>query len=80
MTEPECILPVGTAVVTHSELDDAPGLLVGPAYVLRRAGNERGVVKGVVGGHGGDVYWVEHGDGAVACYGWWEFELIDDEK
>lgn len=47
--------------------------------------NARGVIRGIVGGHGGDVYWVQHGtDGAgepvVATYGWWEFELDNGPK
>ena len=47
----------------------------------RRTPGIMGQVCGIVGGHGGDVYWVRH-DGTEdtgSAYGWWEFELVQGD-
>jgi hypothetical protein len=68
MKQPEYLLNTGTRVRTHDhEFTCAlPG-------VRRR--NAVGKIKGVVGGMGGDVYWVDHDDGARGAYCFDEFEL-----
>lgn len=59
--------------VVVTELQDTKGFLVVKGQMdNRRLGP--GVIKGYVGGHGGDVWWVEHDDGAVAPYGFTELE------
>ena len=49
-------------------------------YAERRVIRKRreaavGVIKGVVPGYGGDVYWVTH-DGDNVPYGYWELDLL----
>ena len=74
--QPEYILKNGTKVVTHSRLDDTGGLLIKPKHLEVRKPNQKGTIAGVVGGHGGDVYWVQHdGNEEVGAYCFTEFEL-----
>lgn len=74
MNQPKYLLDNGTRVVTHDKLGSADGMSAGPRYSPRRA-SAPGVIAGVVGGHGGDVYWVRHDDGETAAYCFDEFEL-----
>lgn len=57
-------------------------MTIDPRNLSRRRANAPGVIKGVVGGHGGDVYWVEHETGAEypAAYCFTEFELESTER
>lgn len=76
MQSPEYILKSGTQVVTHETLDSTQGFIVKPRHLECRKGNQRGMIAGVVGGHGGDVYWVQHeGSEDVGAYCFTEFEL-----
>lgn len=71
MKQPDKILPSGTLVRTHATLQDFG--LPHPSAMFRRS-NQIGVIRGIVGGLGGDVYWVEHGR-EVGVYHYEEFEL-----
>lgn len=75
MKEPKYILQDGTKVITHVVLHPTTGMLIAADKLANRRANTPGTVVGVVGGHGGDVYWVRHEDGTVAAYGWPEMEL-----
>lgn len=80
MQEPEHVLESGTKVRTHETLDDTKGMTIVEKHLNARAPNKEGVIVGIVGGHGGDVYWVRHPDTVhVAAYGFWEFELADEK-
>lgn len=69
MKQPETILPNGTRVRTHKELKYSDSL--GGS----RREDESGTINGVVGGMGGDVYYVDHGNGTWGAYCFDEFEL-----
>jgi hypothetical protein len=76
MKQPEFILKNGTRICTNRELGQTRGLLVSESHLAARKANTVGTIHGVVGGHGGDVYFVAHLDGlcaAVYCFD--EFEL-----
>lgn len=75
MNQPEFILENDTRVRTHESLNGA-GMMINSRHMVQRRPNTLGVICGIVGGHGGDVYWVGHlGDPCVAAYSWDEFEL-----
>ncbi len=76
MKEPKVILENGTKVITLEALHPTGGLDLSSSVLALRKDGAKGVIHGVVGGHGGDVYWVKHEDGSVAPYGWWEMELV----
>jgi hypothetical protein len=81
MKQPDKILRSGTIVITNAELDLTTGFLVKKKHIDARVANRRGVIKGIVPGHGGDVYWVWHrGSDGVAAYGWREFELAEPRR
>ena len=51
-------------------------MMIAQRYLDARKPNQTGTIAGVVGGHGGDVYWVKPDDGGeVAAYCFSEFEL-----
>lgn len=78
MDQPTNILPNGTHVRTHPHLGDTRGMEnVNGHNLRRRRGNAPGVVLYPVPGMGGDVYWVQHGEGDTAPYCFTEFELVD---
>ena len=79
MQEPAEILSPGTKIVTDKVLGSTAGIFVRPLYLEARRPNAKGTIKNWVAGHGGDVYWVEHEDGAIAVYGWMEFEYDTDQ-
>lgn len=60
----ECLITTGGMLLAQADLDK------------RRAGE---VVKmhGIVGGHGGDVWWCKHENGDIAPYCWSELEYSD---
>jgi hypothetical protein len=77
VNQPGTILRNGTSVRTSEQLDDGRGL---PLQGHRKPGAP-GTIAGVVGGFGGDVYWVRHDDdGSVGAYCFTEFELDGEEK
>jgi hypothetical protein len=76
MKQPEYILNNGTQVRTHDKLGKTTGMLTGPGNMSMRKPSSDGVIRGVVAGHGGDVYWVQHpGDTLYAPYCFDEIEL-----
>lgn len=78
MKQPESVLPPGTKIRTHAVLGDTRGMLIGPGNVSMRKADTPGEIRGVVGGYGGDVYWVQHpGDVLFAPYCFDEFERDD---
>jgi hypothetical protein len=75
MEQPERTLENGTKIRTHAHLARADGMMVHHAHLAARTANATGEIAGVVGGHGGDVYWVRHGsDECLAAYCFNEFE------
>ncbi len=74
MKQPIYILDNGTRVRTHKKLGKTTGFLVVMKHIEARKPDAPGVIDGIVGGHGGDVYWVRHGQD-VAAYSFSEFEL-----
>ena len=77
MNEPKQVLANGTRITTHIDLDSTSGLLIKQDLLDNRERGVNGVICGIVGGHGGDFYWVKHEDGVKSAYGWMEFELIE---
>lgn len=75
MNSPSTILAPGTPVLTHAQLGGTKGMLVSQPHLAARVPSTRGVISGVVPGHGGDVYFVLHANGDVGAYCWVEFEL-----
>jgi hypothetical protein len=51
-------------VVVVYRLEDTTGMLVNPKYLATRMCGARGKVERWVPGHGGDLWWVTHDDGA----------------
>lgn len=77
MQQPAYILDNGTRVRTHATLGDARGMNVAQVHIDQRVANAEGEIVGIVGGCGGDVYWVMHeGCGPSAPYCFDEFELV----
>lgn len=82
MDQPAEILKNGTRIQVHNNLGDTKGMLIKEEILTRRTPGITGRICGIVGGHGGDVYWVRH-DGEEdtgSAYGWWEFELRPEPK
>jgi hypothetical protein len=68
----------GMWVKTHS-VGSTRGMLIAPKNLDVRREGVLGQVRGWVGGHGGDVWWVDHHDPEglvpeVGAYGFWELE------
>lgn len=80
MNQPEYILKNDTKIVTHRTLDSTQGLCVSSQYIAARKSGAKATIFGVVGGHGGDVYWARHEDGSEAVYCFTEFEFDTPEK
>lgn len=88
MEEPKQILEHGFKVKINDILNPPTGMMIAQDFLERRTPGINGVILGYVPGHGGDVYWVFHGDsldqativdgkidrGQVSAYGFWEFE------
>lgn len=78
MNQPRLLIPNNTKVKTHTTLDDTTGMLISPNNLKFRKSNKIGEIIGYVPGHGGDVYWVQHGgDTFPAAYCFTEFEIED---
>lgn len=77
MKQPDIILSSGLKVKTQDKLkpEALNGICIAKRHLANRDTNSVGVIKGVVAGCGGDIYWVEHGN-AMAVYGWWEFDRV----
>lgn len=77
MEQPVHILENGTRVKTCSKLEALGLAFANQSQVALRKPNQSGIITGVVGGCGGDVYWVRHDteEDEVSPYGFWEFEL-----
>lgn len=77
MEQPDYLLEAGTKIKTHETLGQTKGFLIRQDYLDNRKPNTEGTIRGIVGGHGGDVYWVENEDHSIAAYMFTEFELVD---
>ena len=76
MKQPEYILQNLTRIRTHEHLGETAGFFITKRHLDQRKAGAVGAICGIVGGHGGDVYYVAHiGDTAMAAYCWDEFEL-----
>jgi hypothetical protein len=64
----------GLEIKTIFNLESTAGILVKPEYLQARKPDAEGTIKGWVGGHGGDVWWVEHKDGSIGAYCYSEFQ------
>lgn len=62
-------------VKTVSVLGSTRGMLVRQDHIDTRRSSAEGIVRGHVPGHGGDVWWVSHGD-EVGAYCFDEFDPI----
>ncbi len=62
--------------VRITDLHSTIGMMIAPKYLEPRAVGAEGKVLSHVGGHGGDVWWVQHDAGDVAAYCFNEFEPI----
>lgn len=81
MNQPDYILKDGTKIRTHATLDSVGGMMVHHAHLAARTADADGEIAGVVGGHGGDVYWVRHGqDECLAAYCFNEFEYAPEDS
>lgn len=50
----------GMKIITNATLNGTGGILIKESYLDARKPSQTGIVKHWVGGHGGDVWWVEH--------------------
>jgi hypothetical protein len=78
VNQPQCILKNGARVKTRTSLDSSIGMIVPPQCLSMRRVSAEGIIRGVVGGHGGDLYYVEHEahDLHYVVYCFTEFEVI----
>lgn len=80
MKERRTVPENGARVVTHAELGSTSGMTVNSRHIEARRPSAKGVIRGWVPGHGGDVWWVEHEDGAVGAYCFDELEFTEEEQ
>lgn len=81
MRQPVYILPTGLKIRTNAALEPTTGMMIGAGNLSMRKPNAEGEIHGPVGGHGGDVYWVQHpGDTLFAPYCFTEFEKTEEEQ
>lgn len=64
----------GLEVRTSQELKSTKGMIIKDSLRLNRVPNTSAIVLGWVGGHGGDVWIVQHHSGHKAAYSYDEFE------
>lgn len=77
MKQTKLVLLSGLRVKTASVLGDTHGMLIEEKYLVARRSDVEGTIVGYVPGHGGDVYWVRHGNGDLAAYSFLEFEYAN---
>lgn len=65
---------VGDKVKINSKLGSTNGMLVHSSHLAARRPNQEGIVCGIIQGHGGDCWFVKHGDGSVGAYCFTEFK------
>lgn len=66
------------SVKSGADYEQTKGMMIAAKYLNARRPNCGGTIRGYVGGHGGDVWWVEHAPDDVAAYAYNEFE-VDNE-
>lgn len=69
-------LSTGTRIRTHATLGTTTGMMVASQHLTARTPDTLGAIAGIAGGHGGEVYFVEHGS-TIGAYCWDEFELAE---
>lgn len=62
--------------VVVNKLETTEGMSIAQEILKMRTLTAQGIVKGHVPGHGGDVWFVEHGPGCVAAYCFTEIEPV----
>lgn len=77
MDEPKIVLSPWTLVITNDNVVQEHSFLINKSRNNVRRPGALGLLRGFLSGHGGDVYWVQHQDGTVGPYGWWEFDYPD---
>lgn len=78
MRDPICVLSGGLRVRTNATLEPTTGMMVGLENLRQRRPDAEGEIRGPVPGHGGDVYWVQHGiEPMLAPYCFTEFEKAE---
>lgn len=79
MQQPYSILPKRTGVRTHDKLGSTEGMIAPQSQLNARKPSAEGMITGVLPGHGGDVYLVQHfDDQSIAPYCYTEVELSED--
>jgi len=72
----------GMKVCTHKVLGETKGMFVKPKHLKARRPDSEGVVLDYIPGHGGDCWWVKHGDAPdgseIGAYCFDEFEPIQE--
>lgn len=76
MQQPRTILEEGTRIRTEQKIGTTNGMVAMPSLTNNRRVDALGRIRGILPGHGGDVYWVTHDDGTVAPYAYEEFNLV----
>lgn len=62
--------------VKITKIEDTEGMLVAKKHLDARELGAIGMVMGYVPGHGGDVWWVKHGNGTIGAYTFDEFDPL----
>lgn len=76
------LIRIGLKVKTSPEVkpgadyEQTKGMMINEKHLIARRPNAEGTIRGYVGGHGGDVWWVEHSPDDVAAYVFTEFEEV----
>lgn len=70
----------GLKIRTNHKLGSTQGYCVVPKHLEARKPSIEGVIRQYVPGHGGDVWFVGHDDGAIGVYCYDEFESIETTK
>ena len=60
--------------VRITKLGDTRGMNINTEYLETRTINATGIIVGYVSGHGGDVWWIDHGNKVIGAYAYDEFE------
>ncbi len=70
---------VGLHVRTNSQLGSTLGFMVVENNMNARRPDATGILIGYIPGHGGDCWWLKHGDETVAAYCFDEFEMLSPQ-